>query len=314
MANRGVFRRITSYAARSHPEFWHGAKYRLYRYFLRNPPSRRKLNSQKPALDSVQQEIVRDLSERGIAFSSFEKLFADGQRWEQLAKAMDTFSNGEKVREGINDYREHFQKAGGAKEYVIKQYPRFVTVDREDVWLQLGLDSRLLDTVNSYLGLWAKLIHFDTWYTIPLAADRPAIASQQWHRDPEDEKLIKVFLYFSDVDEGSGPLQYVPGSFPGGPYENVWRKTSVLDATYPPAEEFEKVLPRSKWIACTGLAGTLVFCDTNGFHRGGFATSNARILATWTFVTPASLFPRRFTINTATNQSELSGAARFAIT
>jgi hypothetical protein len=181
------------------------------------------------------------------------------------------------------------------------------------VWLKLGLDARLLDTVNTYLGLWAKLIHFDLWYTIPLAADRPAVASQRWHRDPEDEKLIKVFLYFSDVSEGSGPLQYVPGTFPGGPYENVWRKTSILDATYPPAEEFESVLPASKWISCVGPSGTLVFCDTNGFHRGGFATSRARILATWTFVTPASLFPRRFDIDSSQSQSELSEAAQYAI-
>ena len=308
------FKRVTSYAARANPELWHSAKYRLYRDFLRNPPSRRKLNSQKPSLNSVQHEIVKDLSEQGIATSSFDKLFGERERWEQLKKAVDSFSQGEKVWNGIRDYQAHFQNAGRAKEYVIKQYPRYVTVDQHDVWLQLGLDLRLLDTVNSYLGLWAKLIHFDLWYTIPLAADRPAIASQQWHRDPEDEKLVKVFLYFSEVDEGSGPFQYVPGSFPGGPYAHVWPKTSILDATYPPAEEFESVLPPSNWISCDGAPGTLVFCDTNGFHRGGFATNQARILATWTFVTPASLFSRRFNIDSDVNQSALPAAARFAIT
>jgi hypothetical protein len=260
----------------------------------------------------VQRQIVKDLSEQGIAFSSFDKLFADHERWKELVNAVDSFSDGEKVRAGIRDYQAHFQNAD-RKEYVIKQYPKYATVSPNDVLLELGLDARMLDVVNSYLGLWAKLIHLDLWYTIPLAADRPAVASQCWHRDPEDEKLIKVFLYFSDVDEGAGPLQYVPGTFPGGPYENVWRKTSLLNATYPPAEEFESALPPSKWISCIGGPGTLVFCDTNGFHRGGFATRRERILATWTFVTPASLFPRRFKIDSSRSNSELSAAASFAL-
>src|SRR6266550_980560 len=146
MANPGPFKRITSYAAKSHPELWHTAKYRLYRYFLRNPSSRRKLNSQRPALNSVQREIVRDLSERGIAFSSFDKLFADRERLDQLGKAVESFSQGEKVKDGIRNYQAPFLNAG--KEYVIKQYPKYTTVSPNDIWLQLGLDARLLDVVN----------------------------------------------------------------------------------------------------------------------------------------------------------------------
>jgi hypothetical protein len=314
MANSGTLRRIGSYAAGTHPELWHGAKYRLYRDFLRNPASRRLLNAHKPTLDVTQQKIVADLTQQGIAFCSFDQLFSDKARWTMLSESMDSFTQSDKVRQGIKDYEANFDRAGSAKEYVIKQYPRHTTVAQQDPWLHVGLDPLMLDVVNSYLGLWAKLIHFDLWYTIPLTAERPAVASQQWHRDPEDEKLIKVFMYFSDVDEGAGPFQYVPGTTPGGPFAHVWPKTSILDATYPPATQFEAVLPPANWISCTGGAGALVFCDTNGFHRGGFATTHERILATWTFVTPASLFPRRFNIESGTVQSELSPAAKFAIT
>ncbi len=28
----------------------------------------------------------------------------------------------------------------------------------------------------------------------------------------------------------------------------------------------------------------MVFCDTGGFHRGGFARTKPRILATWSYV------------------------------
>jgi hypothetical protein len=33
----------------------------------------------------------------------------------------------------------------------------------------------------------------------------------------------------------------------------------------------------------------MVFCNTSGFHRGGFATECPRVLATVTYSSPASL-------------------------
>ena len=33
----------------------------------------------------------------------------------------------------------------------------------------------------------------------------------------------------------------------------------------------------------------MVFCNTSGFHRGGFATERPRVLATVTYSSPASL-------------------------
>ena len=33
----------------------------------------------------------------------------------------------------------------------------------------------------------------------------------------------------------------------------------------------------------------MVFCNTSGFHRGGFATERPRVLATVTYCSPASL-------------------------
>ena len=39
----------------------------------------------------------------------------------------------------------------------------------------------------------------------------------------------------------------------------------------------------------TAPRGTVIFCDTSGFHRGGFATSRPRVLATVTYSSPASL-------------------------
>ena len=39
----------------------------------------------------------------------------------------------------------------------------------------------------------------------------------------------------------------------------------------------------------TAPKGTIIFCNTSGFHRGGFATESPRVLATVTYCSPASL-------------------------
>ena len=64
----------------------------------------------------------------------------------------------------------------------------------------------------------------------------------------------------------------------------------------------------------TGPAGTLLFCNTAGFHRGGFSTTKPRVLATATYSSPASLAAltvRSYTYAGATDA--LDEPTRFAL-
>ena len=64
----------------------------------------------------------------------------------------------------------------------------------------------------------------------------------------------------------------------------------------------------------TGPAGTLVVCDTSGFHRGGYGRSKPRVLATHTYidrkVTPENQ-RRKFQVEW--RGDGLSEQARFAL-
>ena len=71
---------------------------------------------------------------------------------------------------------------------------------------------------TTYRGLATKLYYLDNWFTPPYAGADQRIASQRWHRDPEEEHVVKAFLYLSDVDEEAGPFEYVKGSPPGNRY------------------------------------------------------------------------------------------------
>ena len=54
-------------------------------------------------------------------------------------------------------------------------------------------------------------------------------------------------------------------------------------------EELEQRIPASDVRTFTGPIASLLFCNTAGFHRGGFSTTKPRVLATATYSSPASL-------------------------
>ncbi|HEX5715281.1 MAG TPA: phytanoyl-CoA dioxygenase family protein [Thermoanaerobaculia bacterium] len=286
---------------------WRSIKYRGYGQGWLNRASRRRFEALRPTLGEAQARVVADLRRDGFALADVRELVPD--LWPEAAEAGRVFIASERVRRGIEAYRPEEGKTRG-KDYIVKLHELRPSLPASDVWLRIGLAPALLETVNSYLGLWSKLNYVDLWYTIPSPVERQAQASQRWHRDPEDERLVKVFLYLSDVGAASGPLEYVCGSHGDGRWAGLFPNPDPGTASYPPEGEIELRIPAADRVLATGAAGTLVFCDTYGFHRGGLATEQARVLATWSYVTPASIFARRFD---AEGSTDPGGAAGFAV-
>jgi ectoine hydroxylase-related dioxygenase (phytanoyl-CoA dioxygenase family) len=172
------------------------------------------------------------------------------------------------------------------------------------------VNPRLLDIANAYLGLWSKLEYVDVWYTPPLYEPERR-SSQRWHRDFNDRHLLKAFVYLVDVDEGTGPFEYVPRSAPGGELDQLWPWRPLGD-NYPPQDELERRVD-GRAVTFTAPKGTLIFCNTSGFHRGGFATANPRVLATFTWDSPASLKALSERNYVFESGEELTGARRYAL-
>ena len=195
----------------------------------------------------------------------------------------------------------------------MRKYAYEVELGLDDPWLRLGLNPRLLDIANTYLGMWAKLEYVDVWYTPPVDRSERQ-SSQRWHRDFNDRHLLKAFIYLVDVDEEAGPFEYVPRSAPGGELESLW-PWRPLGENYPPQDELaERIDGRA--VTFTAPKGTIIFCNTCGFHRGGFATEKPRALATFTWDSPASLkalSERNYELAGA-NGTRLEGARAYALT
>ncbi len=266
--------------------------------------------AQTPALGAAERDVVESLRRDGIAVVRYEELLPEPS-WAELQSD---------VRPFVESTAESVRDAGPAPrtkdDVIVRRFTggngdggpaRF---DVASPWLRVGLSDTMLGIVNAYRGESTRLLYLDNWFTVPYAGAEERVASQRWHRDPEEEHVVKVFLYLSDVDEGAGPFEYVKGSSAGGRYGELWPWAS--GKLHPPEDELYTAVDPQDRVTLTGPAGTMLFCDTGGFHRGGFARTSPRILAIWSYVSPTSGRTQRFEVDAAGLES-LSGQARAAL-
>ena len=267
-------------------------------------------------LTPVQRRVLDELRATGISIVPFAELVGNAPLWEELRADMDAFAAWAEERLAASG-------RGGKKTFLIRRYERGKSklplepaiLPSNGPWLRFAASDALLGVVNAYREAMCKLVDFDQWYTVPVGDTHEREASQRWHRDPEDQHVVKVFLYFSDVDEEAGPLEYVRDSAAGGRYGDLW-PWGKGSPRYPPQDELERAIPRDARVSATGPVGTLVVCDTSGFHRGGYARSKPRILSTHTYVNKKITAdrPERRKFQVDWQNGELSEQARFALT
>ncbi len=293
------------------------ATYRLHDRVLSNRSSRRRFAGEQPLLSPTQQRLVRELDEQGYATVPFGELFPDDSLWEGIEQHASRFVSKTETglsQEGEGGAAEGLRRRAG-KEFLVRAYSfdgaRF---GLDEPWFSAVISSPMLDLANAYLRLCAKVSYVDLWYSIPQPAESERVSSQTWHYDFDDRHLLKAFLYLSDVDESTGPFEYVAGSQPGGRYHSV-RPWEPMGYGRVPEEEVAGHVPDEAVRTFTAPKGTIVFCNTSGLHRGGFATGRPRVLATATYCSPASLAAlsqRNYEVEPAA-AAGLDAASRYAV-
>jgi hypothetical protein len=120
------------------------------------------------------------------------------------------------------------------------------------------------------------------------------ISSQRWHRDPEDKKICKVFIYLNDVDEEAGPFIYAKKTHADGKWGGLFPQKPPQGRIDINESVLKRVLPEENFQAVTGRVGSVVFADPAGIHRGGHARSKQRLMSTSGFCSAASLWLPKF--------------------
>lgn len=229
----------------------------------------------KPDSDAVR--VANDITEKGLVHGPAISFLGDNAK-EKLAKASEYIHNiceSEEVKNILNNKENKSQD----KDYMVRIVPFEFEHQPDSPLLKLALDKKLLETISTYLGMWPKLQGIGAWLNFP--TEKEAAFSQLWHRDPEDLKTVKVFIYLDAVNNKNGPFTYIMNTHPFGsacdqvPQHNHHRR--ITD------EEMVSVFPKNSWIECTGPSNTMVIADTVGFHRGGNVKSGKRILITFTY-------------------------------
>jgi hypothetical protein len=115
----------------------------------------------------------------------------------------------------------------------------------------LTLVDRLGPTLRSALGAGAQLVELSALQALPGATEQPPHPDAGGSDDPEEARLVTVFVILTDVTLDRGPLE-------------VW-----LGSHVPPGRPDEV----AALLACpsrrmTGPAGTAVLMDARTWHRG----------------------------------------------
>jgi hypothetical protein len=118
-----------------------------------------------------------------------------------------------------------------------------------------------------YLGCLPTISTIGIRWSLPGAKEEST--TQAFHRDPDDWRFFKLFVYMTDVDEESGPHLYVPRSH---------LRAGSLHARCFEQTEIEDTYGKSSIIAVTGSAGTTFIADTYGIHAGPIPKSKTRLM------------------------------------
>jgi hypothetical protein len=272
-----------------------------------NDEARRVFAEHAPALDDLQSEVVARLRTDGIAEVEFASLFSTDS-WKEVAAEAATFAREVERTRAVD--RERIGKPP-PDQLIHRLHQKAAERRVDDPWLRIALSPGLLDVVNTYLEMWSKLTHCNETYKA--APPHGAEHWEEWHRDAQDKRLVRVLLHLSDVQGGADQLKYVAGSTGEGPYAALW-PWAPGRRRVAPATEFADLVPDSAIRTLSPRAGTIVLWNASGLHREGSTARGPQVLWKCSYSSAASLLftERRFRVQLP-EPCDLSEAARFAV-
>ena len=148
----------------------------------------------------------------------------------------------------------------------------------------LASDPIVLGVVERYLGAPPIVLNYSAWRS---KAGAEAAGSQFFHRDFDDIKFVKLFVYLTDVVDDDGAHCFIVGS------HRIDAVAALRAGWTGGVEEFDKwyfgqlrkndadvgAVFGGDFTALIGKAGTCFLVDTSGIHKGLAPKRRDRVLA-----------------------------------
>ena len=232
-------------------------------------------------------KIIDELKNSGIAFSNVYELFDEKEMdyFKNISDFFDKCLTDDNIQNRIKMLINGTPIKDKKKFYELTHQHylnRALGLDDFDL-INLYLSDKFLDIAKGYLGEECKIRNVLAWIhpQNPFMSERH---SQCWHRDQEDYHNLKIFIYFSDIKKVNGALQYVKCSSSDMKNDYIWPN---MDGTVGNLNtEAVSKIPIEDTIIAEGDKGTIVFVDTNGFHKGGLVQEGIRMLTQCCYLKP----------------------------
>ena len=141
---------------------------------------------------------------------------------------------------------------------------------------QLANDPRILDIASAFLGCKPTLGYIATWWSYNTA--NGAQQAEKFHRDVDDWRFLKLFIYLTDVGARNGPHVFVTHSSASERLTEIRRFDD---------KEVVSAFGQHNVLELTGHAGEGFLEDTYGIHKGKPVQEGVRLI----FQAVYSMFP-----------------------
>jgi len=148
----------------------------------------------------------------------------------------------------------------------VANYQRKDLVSIKEI-LDIANNSDILKYVQEFLGATPTISNINMWWSI--SGKEKAEQAQMFHRDVDDFKFCKLFIYLTNVELENGPHVYVEGSSISNKLLKIRRHQD---------EEVISAFGENKIKFFTGKKGSTFLADTFGFHKGLLPQKGKRLL------------------------------------
>lgn len=149
--------------------------------------------------------------------------------------------------------------------------------------LELCNDPRVLSVVSRFLGCKPTIGYMATWWSYPTAVGPQQ--AENFHRDVDDWRFVKLFVYLTDVEIANGPHKYVLQSSTQSKLTAIRRFDD---------QEVVGAFGSDRIQTMTSKAGEGFLEDTYGIHKGQPVQSGHRLLFQVVYtLSPLPYAPRR---------------------
>ena len=133
--------------------------------------------------------------------------------------------------------------------------------------LDIANDPGILQVVQEFLGAKPTISNINMWWSF--GGRKQAEHAQLFHRDLDDWRFCKLFIYLTDVGEKSGPHVYVRKTSQSPLFRKIRRYSD---------REVETTFGKDNILRFTDTRGGAFIVDTYGFHKGLLPEVDNRLL------------------------------------